>query len=175
VHPLRTVAAELSLLGHLLPGEARHALLLVANLIRIADVVARISHSAGREIHPQGPVAQRAIVALQAHAGKPSAAESDAVATAIEGAGVQEVINDPAWPTLARHLRDDYDSPEAAVAALREAIDQRELESARSAAAVLLYRLDSDLPDKPLDHRVQQRPVDSRSQSFRRSPRTPSR
>jgi hypothetical protein len=143
VHPLRTVAAELSLLGHLLPGEARHALLLVANLIRIADVLRRVNQ-AGHHPPPEGPLAQRAIAALQAHAGQPAAGERDRVAAVLDASGAQDVFDDPAWPALASHLRDGYSSPETAAAALRVAIDQRELDSARSPAAVLLYRLDTE-------------------------------
>ena len=42
VHDLRHVAAELSLLGHLLPSEAGHLLLITAHLARFADAVIRM-------------------------------------------------------------------------------------------------------------------------------------
>lgn len=53
-HSLRTTAAQLSLLGHLMPGELKHLALLLAHVVAIADASGR-SGAAGRTTSPHSP------------------------------------------------------------------------------------------------------------------------
>lgn len=70
VHDLRLVAAELSMLGHLLPGEARNVLLIVAHLTRITAAIAS-AHDGSGAARPveQKLAAERASMAMRAYVG----------------------------------------------------------------------------------------------------------
>ena len=145
VHDLRFVAAELALLGHLLPGEAGHVLLITAHLARIAAAISTRPRDLRIGAWPVSPeqrtAAALAAESLYAHAGIPGSGERTLVEAALGSDLADRVSRDPAWPALARALRDLDAAGEDPGQRLAAAARSRELDSARSEAAVLRHRL----------------------------------
>ncbi len=145
-HPLRTVAAELSLLGHLLPGDAGRVLLLTAHLIRIADAIGRLRAPYGGSEspalhHPQEVAARRAVAAYGKAVGPPTRLEAATVRQVLGPEVGGRVLAEPAWPALAAQLRLLERQGLDPRRALADAAARRELGSARSVAATLQHRL----------------------------------
>jgi hypothetical protein len=152
-HALRGVASQLSLLGYLLPGEARYALLLLAHVARIAATISADSPAGPRlvtasiaALHQPSKDGQERLrppapMSGQPWAGAPAQVERDArawVRAALPPKVARAVLDDDVWPLLVVELSAE---PSIAAERLRTAIDCRELESARYPAAVIHHRL----------------------------------
>jgi hypothetical protein len=143
VHALRDVAAGLGLLGAALPDEAGAILTITAHLARIVDGIASARAAAtpagGRD--PQARAGRRAVAAYAEHAGPVPAAQADRVRAALGGQLGRLVTADAGWPALAAALRRVDACGGDSIAVLVQASTSRKLDSARSAAAVLHYRV----------------------------------
>jgi hypothetical protein len=143
VHDLRDIAADLSSLGRILPGETGHVLLIVADLARIASIIARNRAPHG---DPHAQVARRAVSNYSRYAGPPTQAQVDQVRAALTAPHAADVLNDPAWPALAAQLRRMEGSGMNPATTLASAAAARELNSAESIASVLHHRLTTSAP-----------------------------
>jgi hypothetical protein len=162
VHDLRNVAAQLSLLGHILPGEAGYILLITAHLARITDAVIRMRTSApAPAVSGQSSVgvpvpdaevpepaqlhahraAERAASGYATHGEIPDGRVARGVHAALGPALGQRVMADPAWPALAAELRRLEAAGLDSGWRLAQAAQSRELTTATSPAAVLQYRM----------------------------------
>jgi len=141
VHDLRLVAAELSLLGHVLPREADHVLVLTAHVARIADAVARMRGRADATVlDVRMRSARRAVARYTRHAGPIEERQVHQARRVLGPDLAVQVARDPAWPALAAQMRRIEEAGDDPGAVLAQVARVRELASARSAAAVLHHR-----------------------------------
>lgn len=135
VHDLRSVASNLSTLGRIAPGEAGNAMIIAANLARIAH---SLTEAPGTARHR---AALRAARRFAGHAGPPHAYQVAQVRRLLPPEIADVVLKDPAWPALASQMRRLEGSGRNASIALSTALASREIHTATSVAQVLHYRL----------------------------------
>lgn len=139
VHDLRNVASNLYLLGNLTTGEMRDAVVLVAHLVRIAEVLARQPGARVGRVSAGRSAAE----SLRSRFEPLDGTTVEQIRRALPSQWADVVLRDSAAPALAAKLRGLRQSGQDPVALLQEAFESREMNTADSVASVLHHRLAS--------------------------------